>query len=267
MHLALGPAKKKIFIHQMEKDVELLRRLKIMDYSLLVGIHDLEKGNEEKLRDKTLQVFQPHGEDPEHAAQPPGLMRTPSKLETTRKAKELRQNLKTQRPVPIGTSSSKMPDELPPNKIDKRQNFIFYADDGGFRATHQDDSPGEEIYYLGIIDCLTKYNLVKRGEHFFKGLTQNEAEISAVPPDRYGIRFVDFISSTTMPREVGGPEASSEKYSGDQQPDWERTTRESTSGDGQILPVVEEATENHNTGEMGRAGEQKHHEIGSFAND
>ncbi|PIG89504.1 phosphatidylinositol-4-phosphate 5-kinase its3 [Aspergillus arachidicola] len=84
-HLECGPSKRELFLAQLERDVELLKRLKIMDYSLLVGIHDLERGNEEKLRDKTLQVFQPGG-DREEEANPNMLMRTPSKLENERKA-------------------------------------------------------------------------------------------------------------------------------------------------------------------------------------
>jgi 1-phosphatidylinositol-4-phosphate 5-kinase len=150
LHLEFGPTKKKAFIEQMQKDVKLLQKLHIMDYSLLVGIHDLERGNEENLRDKTLQVFQPGGEEPPEP-QPNILMRTPSKLESARKAKELRQMIKTQKPVPMDQTTSKMPDELQ----DPKKNFYFYADDGGFRATHEDEQPGDEIYYLGIIDCLT----------------------------------------------------------------------------------------------------------------
>lgn len=151
LHLEFGPTKKKMFLDQINKDVELLKRLKIMDYSLLVGIHDLERGNEENLRDKTLQVFQPGGEDADDPPQANVLTRTPSKLENARKAKELRQIIKSQKPIPLDQSTSRMPDEVEqqPNRS------YFYADDGGFRATHEDDSPGEEIYYLGVIDCLT----------------------------------------------------------------------------------------------------------------
>jgi 1-phosphatidylinositol-4-phosphate 5-kinase len=50
---------------------------------------------------------------------------------------------------------AKMPDEM----LDEK-NTIFYADDGGFRATHDNNQPGEEIYYLGIIDCLTHVRLL-----------------------------------------------------------------------------------------------------------
>jgi 1-phosphatidylinositol-4-phosphate 5-kinase len=155
LKLEFGPTKKKAFVEQMQKDVKLLQRLHIMDYSLLIGIHDLERGNEENLRDKTLQVFQPGGEDAAEPAQNQ-LMRTPSKLESARKAKELRQVIKTQKPVPMDQMTSKMPDELQ----DPRKHFYFYSDDGGFRATHENETPGEEIYYLGIIDCLTHVSAV-----------------------------------------------------------------------------------------------------------
>lgn len=150
LHLEFGPTKKKAFIEQMQKDVKLLQKLHVMDYSLLIGIHDLERGNDDNLRDKTLQVFQPGGESSEEPV-PNLLMRTPSKLEHARKAKELRQMIKTQKPIPMEQATSKMPDELE----DGRKNSYFYSDDGGFRATHEDDTDGEEIYYLGIIDCLT----------------------------------------------------------------------------------------------------------------
>lgn len=149
-HFEFGPYKRSLFIEQMKRDVALLQRLKIMDYSMLVGIHDMSRGNEENLRDKTLQVFQPGGER-DGEPQPNSLTRTPSKLENARKARELRQIIKREKPVPMDKSTSKMPDEM----LEERKHFIFYSDDGGFRATHEDGQPGEEIYYLGIIDCLT----------------------------------------------------------------------------------------------------------------
>ncbi|KAK2626233.1 hypothetical protein QTJ16_004495 [Diplocarpon rosae] len=208
MHLEFGPEKKRLFFEQMEKDVHLLQRLKIMDYSMLVGIHDLQRGNQENLRDKTLQVFQPGGDNPE---EPQGadtrgvLSRTPSKLESIRKAKELRQIIKQEKPIPMGQISSGMPDHLEENTA--KRELTFYSDDGGFRATHEDNTPGDEIFFLSIIDCLTHYGTVKKLEHFFKGLSQDKKLISPISPEPYGNRFIDFIESVTKSPEEAVREA------------------------------------------------------------
>jgi 1-phosphatidylinositol-4-phosphate 5-kinase len=47
-----------------------------------------------------------------------------------------------------------------------------------------------------------QYGLIKRLEHFFKGLSGPESQISAVPPERYGDRFVRFITGVTKSREL-----------------------------------------------------------------
>lgn len=195
-HIEQGPMKKQVFMTQLRRDVRLLQRLKIMDYSLLVGIHDLSRGNEEKLRDKTLQVFQPGGDRDEDMGAN-FLTRTPSKLENARKARELRLTLKRERPVPIQQTAAKMPDEI----LDERKNLVFYSDDGGLRATHENGQRGEEIYYLGIIDCLTPYGFVKKAEHFWKGLSHNRSQISPIPPEQYGERFINFMEGITMSKE------------------------------------------------------------------
>ena len=198
LHLEFGPTKRTAFIEQMEKDVKLLQRLKIMDYSLLVGIHDLERGNEENLRDKTLQVFQPGGEATEES-QSNMLVRTPSKLETARKAKELRQIVKTQKPVPVGQTADKMPEDVG----GERKDFYFYSDDGGFRATHEDDGPGEEIYYLGIIDCLTYvshaivafYLTYALANHDYSTLLSNVENIFSKGSPIQSLRSVPFLQN------------------------------------------------------------------------
>lgn len=57
--LELGPEKRGLFEAQLQSDVALLKRLNIMDYSLLIGLHDMRKGNSENLRQEALQVVEP----------------------------------------------------------------------------------------------------------------------------------------------------------------------------------------------------------------
>ncbi|CAM1509108.1 Fc.00g028470.m01.CDS01 [Cosmosporella sp. VM-42] len=204
-NLELGIQKKRMFLEQLQKDVVLLKRLKIMDYSLLVGIHDVSRGNEENLRDKTLQVFNPGGEKSTEDDPQSVLLRTPSKLENARKARELRQMIRQERPIPMGQSANVLPDEL--EEGHSRPGFVFNQDDGGFRATHEDDSPADEIYYLGVIDCLTHYGIIKKIEHFWKGLSSDKTKISALPPEQYGDRFFNFIEGNTMSPEQAHREA------------------------------------------------------------
>ena len=201
--LEFGPAKKNVFMTQLKRDVALLQKLKIMDYSLLVGIHDVQRGNDDNLRDKTLQVFQPGADKSEENRQSTILARTPSKLEHARRVRELREVVKKQRPIPMESATDIMPDEA------NRKGF-FYKDDGGFRATNEDDTLGPKIYYLGIIDCLTRYNMVKKAEHFYKAWGGHEPEISPIPPVRYGERFIKFISGQSK----GSDQVEKEKEAG-----------------------------------------------------
>ena len=60
--LQLGPKKRKVFITQLLRDVKLLVRMNIMDYSLMVGVHDIIRGNKDNVRNSTLQFFQVNNE-------------------------------------------------------------------------------------------------------------------------------------------------------------------------------------------------------------
>jgi 1-phosphatidylinositol-4-phosphate 5-kinase len=57
---------------------------------------------------------------------------------------------------------------------------------------------------------MLQYSVIKRMEHFIKGLANTESQISAIPPERYGDRFVRFISGVTKTKEAADREKQNE---------------------------------------------------------
>ncbi|CAL9738244.1 phosphatidylinositol 4-phosphate 5-kinase Mss4p [Monosporozyma servazzii] len=58
-------------------------------------------------------------------------------------------------------------------------------------------SNDEAVYYVGIIDCLTNYSIVKKLETLIRSINHKTMNISAIPPDTYALRFYKFIESST----------------------------------------------------------------------
>ncbi|KAJ3189807.1 Phosphatidylinositol-4-phosphate 5-kinase [Gaertneriomyces sp. JEL0708] len=181
--LELGPQKRQLLVEQLERDVEFLVKHKIMDYSLLIGIHDLKRGNKENIRDQTLAVYDPN---------PASLSRqnTSTSIRGPKPTrKELKRMMSETEPLPYCPSTSMLPD-FP---AQERTNCVFYQDHGGFASSDERNEPSAELYYIGVIDIFTKYNVAKRVEHFWKSMTQDAKSISAVHPRRYGRRFLQFM--------------------------------------------------------------------------
>ncbi|PIA19471.1 SAICAR synthase-like protein [Coemansia reversa NRRL 1564] len=178
--LHLGPIKRREFVKQLIEDVSLLIRLNIMDYSLLVGIHDLNKGNAAKLRDTTLSMFDPRTTDVHQ-------------LNRLTRAHTIRKKVVHTDPValdalPLGTLPP-----LPESMFQELRHSIFYREDGGILSTDRNDRPAQLIYYLGVIDILTPYNMLKRTEHVVKSMVHDGSQISAINPRKYGLRFLRFM--------------------------------------------------------------------------
>lgn len=160
--IQFGPNKKKMFTEQLEADVNFLKKINVMDYSLLLGVHDVKKGNSTTLT--KLSVFDP---------------------KSSNKSELIKTN-----PRDIDRVN-----DLPMDVFPGRSKYIFYGHDGGIRATNEENDPMPQIYYLGIIDCLTNYSLKKRLETFWRSLSHTRSTISAIPADEYGNRFIKFIEN------------------------------------------------------------------------
>lgn len=158
--ISFGPVKEKKFLQQLEKDVDLLARLNIMDYSLLLGIHDMERGNDLIDEHNTLTLFNPSN---------------PQLKEVKRKS---------------------VAEEQKRNATKSAVQRYFQQDEGGIRASDAFNNDLNKIYYVGIIDCLTNYSCLKKLETFWRGLSHDLKVISAVPPRDYGDRFYEFIASS-----------------------------------------------------------------------
>lgn len=61
-----------------------------------------------------------------------------------------------------------------------------------------DDTPGAELYFLGIIDILTPYDTKKKVEHFLKSIQYDKESISAISPSEYCKRFLKFMADNII---------------------------------------------------------------------
>lgn len=99
----------------------------------------------------------------------PPIRRKPTALKgRSPEAIAMRRAMRESDPKRLGAEDSL---HLPETDTGDRQQFIFYQDEGGLRATNEANVPEDTIYYLGVIDILTPYTMLKRAEHLWKGFT------------------------------------------------------------------------------------------------
>ncbi|XP_010474473.1 PREDICTED: phosphatidylinositol 4-phosphate 5-kinase 3-like, partial [Camelina sativa] len=163
------------FINQIDIDCEFLEAERIMDYSLLIGLHFRESGLRDDIslgigrrdqEDKLMRGYNslPNMDSVIQTCNGP-LMRlgesTPAKAEQVRK---------------FGEESWEEDD----------------IDNTNLRSTKKEVI--EVILYFGVIDILQDYDITKKLEHAYKSLHADPTSISAVDPKLYSRRFRDFIN-------------------------------------------------------------------------
>jgi len=194
--LEIGPEKRALFEEQVKRDADFLRQVYVMDYSLLVGIHNMKRGNRENLRRNTLKVFSPDLSVTARSKSAPSKagIKSPEAI-------AMRRAMRSSDPKRLGNDDSSI--QLPEEDAGDKQFFLFYQDESGLRATNEENEPLGTIYYLGIIDILTPYTVVKRAEHIWKGLRADRHKISPVQPSEYADRFVAFLKAVLRGGEGG----------------------------------------------------------------
>lgn len=162
----LGPEKRALLSEQLRRDMGFLKKLNVIDYSLLIGIHNMERGNRDNIRENQLSVFHPDVSNVAHR-------RKPSSIKVNSDASAVRKAIRRSDPKALVSASS----ELPTHDSADRRHFLFYQDEGGLRTTDESNQPMDTIYYLGVIDILTPYTNMKKLEHFWKSITEDRVSL------------------------------------------------------------------------------------------
>mmetsp|Transcript_14110 Transcript_14110/g.21424 ORF Transcript_14110/g.21424 Transcript_14110/m.21424 type:complete len:497 (+) Transcript_14110:115-1605(+) len=193
------------------KDAEFLKEQQLMDYSLLVGIHykDGKKKQIEYVQDRRRRLKDKKEKKAE--MNPVGV---PKKYNIISEPKKANVKIDDQHgntnasidPIAIDdqhpvdekrakSSASISNIDLKAVSTRKKSQSVQPAHHGGLQSVNPNGTPGNQIYYIGIIDILTEYGVTKGIEHFVSSIYKDGNWISCVPAGEYGNRFEDFLCS------------------------------------------------------------------------
>ncbi|KAG4200730.1 hypothetical protein ERO13_A05G232300v2 [Gossypium hirsutum] len=167
---------------QIDRDCEFLEAERIMDYSLLVGLHfrDDNRGDKMGLSPFLLRTGK------KDSYQNEKFMRGCRFLEA--ELQDMDRILAGQKPlIRLGAN---MPARAV--RMSRRSDFDQYTQGGVGLFSHSGEVY-EVVLYFGIIDILQDYDISKKLEHAYKSLQADPSSISAVGPKLYSKRFRDFI--------------------------------------------------------------------------
>jgi len=164
--LLLEPDTYTALVSTMRRDCRVLESFKIMDYSLLVGIHNIDHAAKEKESEKENGIslngaMEADESEPIQELKRHRIMAHATAMESIQATSD---------PVDI-------PGETPPGGIPARNH------------------KGERLLlFVGVIDILQSYKLFKKLEHTFKSMITDGDTVSVHRPGFYQERFINFMA-------------------------------------------------------------------------
>ncbi|XP_064471030.1 phosphatidylinositol 4-phosphate 5-kinase type-1 alpha-like isoform X2 [Ornithodoros turicata] len=221
-------------IKTIQRDCRVLESFKIMDYSLLVGIHNLDQAARERAEQQQQQnkdesrVNSASSEDDGNfkSAACGGLTRSKS--------------VNRQRLAAFSTAMESIQADVEP--IDQDENVPT----GGIPARN---SKGERLLlFLGVIDILQSYRLKKKLEHTWKSMFHDGDAVSVHRPSFYAQRFQDFMAKRVF-KKIPSPL----KHSPSKRKGMAGRTRQVSANDQDIIkeetesdsPIKDQGSERH----------------------
>ncbi|XP_039445683.1 uncharacterized protein LOC120425291 isoform X8 [Culex pipiens pallens] len=205
-------------IKTIQRDCRVLESFKIMDYSLLVGVHNLDQALKEKqeaaakARSEGESDYEDAPEADQYMVQEREEQRTTAlnRSRNTTYGKMLIRSINRQRLVAHSTAMESIQAESEP--IDEEDD----VPPGGIPARSE---KGERLLlFIGIIDILQSYRLRKKLEHTWKSIIHDGDTVSVHRPSFYAQRFQDFMAKTVF-KKIPSPVAGSSHQHHQQQRD------------------------------------------------
>ncbi|XP_025163882.1 phosphatidylinositol 4-phosphate 5-kinase type-1 alpha isoform X6 [Harpegnathos saltator] len=179
-------------VKTIQRDCRVLESFKIMDYSLLVGIHNLDQAAKEKAQEQRLSASA--DEEGEMGGESGGFIHVEREKERDDRigavALNRSRSINRQRLVAHSTAMESIQAESEP--IDEEDD----VPSGGIPARN---ARGERLLlFVGIIDILQSYRLKKKLEHTWKSMIHDGDTVSVHRPGFYAQRFQDFMAKTVF---------------------------------------------------------------------